>query len=117
MKTWEKEAIVWLFCLIFTGGCMTESQPSVPTEQPSPTPVHLPEEWCGWSTNAECSSDSDCGRGGCSGQICGSIGEGMSSTCEWLQCYDAEAYGVDCGCINRECQWYTANPNVTVNHG
>ena len=62
--------------------------------------------FCGWSSNASCASDADCMTGGCSGQVCQSINEEpVITTCEWTECYSAEAYGVICGCINATCQW------------
>jgi eight-cysteine-cluster-containing protein len=62
--------------------------------------------FCGESTYEECSSDADCRRGGCSGQICqSSATPGMITTCEWKECYNAKAYGIPCKCVNNKCQW------------
>ncbi len=64
------------------------------------------EEFCGWSTNGECSDDSECRAGGCSAQVCESINEKPSVTiCDWRDCYDAETYGLSCGCVQGKCQW------------
>src|SRR3989338_7886534 len=60
--------------------------------------------FCGWSTNAGCAVDSDCNAGGCSGQVCEGNNEGTITTCEYRDCYNADAYGVKCGCINEQCK-------------
>lgn len=63
--------------------------------------------FCGSSTKTQCQTDADCVSGGCSGQICGSANDqGGVSTCEWTDCYDKTKYGVNCGCVAEECQWY-----------
>lgn len=60
--------------------------------------------FCGSSSMAECSQDSDCVKSGCSGQVCeSSKTEGMVTTCEWLDCYASE--GHKCGCVDNKCQW------------
>ena len=76
-------------------------------EEPEDEEPELPvEEFCGWSTNGSCSSDSGCTTGGCSGQVCQSINEEpVVTTCEYRECYDDEAYGLECGCVNGQCQW------------
>lgn len=57
-------------------------------------------------TELECTSDDDCGIGGCSGQICGPK-ERVSdiiTTCQWLPeygCYKKTR----CACINGKCKW------------
>ena len=56
----------------------------------------------------ECKTDGDCKRGGCSGEICSSDAEVMS-TCEMLPITWPE--GSACGCIGGECQWW--NPQGT----
>lgn len=62
--------------------------------------------FCGSSTYGRCNFDTDCIRGGCSGQICQSIyEEGIITTCEWRECYDSRKYGVECRCINKTCRW------------
>ena len=64
------------------------------------------EGFCGTSTEAECSTDSDCETGGCSGQVCqGASEEEAITTCEWRECYDAEEFGASCGCVEGKCQW------------
>ena len=54
-------------------------------------------EFCGWSTYGKCNTDEDCTTDGCSGQICRSkFEEGIITTCEWLDCYDAKKYNIAC---------------------
>ena len=68
--------------------------------------IEVTGDFCGWSTYGECSSDIDCLEGGCSGQVCESKSEESTiTTCEWIDCYDNEAYGVRCKCIEGRCQW------------
>ncbi|MEM2933613.1 MAG: DUF333 domain-containing protein [Methanocellales archaeon] len=63
--------------------------------------------FCGWSTYGNCSSDLDCIKSGCSGQVCQSKQEKpVITTCEWRDCYDAKPYGLECKCINQQCQWH-----------
>ncbi len=62
-------------------------------------------KFCGWSSYGECVNDSDCRRGGCSKQVCESKNEGVITTCEWKDCYDAKKYGKKCQCIKGKCQW------------
>lgn len=65
------------------------------------------EGFCGWSTLGKCLTDLDCTKGGCSGQICQSKQEEpIITTCEWIDCYDAKAYKMECKCVNKQCQWY-----------
>ncbi len=54
----------------------------------------------------ECASDSDCMRGGCSGQICGSRErvENLITTCEWMEVYGCYRM-TDCGCVDGKCDW------------
>jgi len=62
--------------------------------------------FCGWSTNGSCTSDADCTSGGCSGQVCQSKSEEpVITTCEYKDCYNADASGVECGCLAGKCQW------------
>ncbi|MFO8016955.1 MAG: eight-cysteine-cluster domain-containing protein [Candidatus Woesearchaeota archaeon] len=64
------------------------------------------DDFCGRSTMAECSSDSDCKADGCSGQVCMGAGEEqVVTTCEFRECYDNEEYGLDCGCVEGKCKW------------
>jgi len=62
--------------------------------------------FCGTSTNYACSNDSDCITGGCSGQVCQAAAEPpVITTCEYRECYSAQAYGVGCGCHSGKCRW------------
>jgi eight-cysteine-cluster-containing protein len=64
------------------------------------------EDFCGWSTNGQCSLDSDCQSAGCSGQVCQSKSEEpILTTCEWRECYDKTKYGLTCKCVENKCQW------------
>jgi eight-cysteine-cluster-containing protein len=64
------------------------------------------EEFCGWSTEEPCSDNSDCLEEGCSGQVCRSIeDEPVTTTCEYKRCYNNEAYGLACSCVEGKCQW------------
>ena len=73
------------------------------------------EEFCGWSTYGNCSSDSDCTAGGCSGQVCQSkYEEPVITTCEWRDCFDASKYGLKCRCIDGRCQWSEIEPAKEV---
>ena len=60
--------------------------------------------------DTECSSDSDCATGGCSGQICGEKEKvkDIVTTCEYLPEYDCLRL-TDCRCINDKCQWEENN--------
>ena len=63
-------------------------------------------KFCGWSTYGKCNNDEDCIRSGCSKQVCQSkFEESIVTTCEWIDCYDANKYGVACKCVNGRCQW------------
>ena len=63
-------------------------------------------KFCGRLSYGKCNSDGDCVRAGCSGQICQSrLEKSVITTCEWLECYDTNKYGVACKCIDGKCQW------------
>jgi eight-cysteine-cluster-containing protein len=51
----------------------------------------------------ECSSDNDCFKGGCSGQVC-STNQHLITTCEWISYY-ACFNMTSCGCVDGKCQW------------
>lgn len=73
---------------------------------PENPPVSGLGGFCGTSSLASCSSDSDCVKGGCSGQLCyGKSEQPGATTCEWKDCYDDTKYGVTCGCSAGKCQW------------
>src|SRR3989344_475474 len=59
--------------------------------------------------NLECSSDSDCATGGCSGQVCTTkeLAPSIITTCEYRGEYACLGLA-GCGCINNKCQWDTS---------
>ncbi|MFC1691431.1 eight-cysteine-cluster domain-containing protein [Nanoarchaeota archaeon] len=61
--------------------------------------------FCGASSGDSCSIDEDCEPVGCSKQICARKGKDMMTTCEYRDCYNAEDYGVRCGCFDSKCDW------------
>lgn len=67
------------------------------------------DAFCGWSTNATCTSDDECTTGGCSSQVCQGVSEEpVVTTCEYLECYNSVVLGFECGCVNNECKWKSA---------
>jgi eight-cysteine-cluster-containing protein len=58
----------------------------------------------------ECSSDTDCGSGGCSGQVCAAKDNaaGAITTCEWKPEYDC-LKETSCGCVSGKCAWKETN--------
>lgn len=54
----------------------------------------------------ECVFDTDCGVGGCSGQVCTTAAEakGLITTCEYRAEYDCLKL-TSCGCVNGKCAW------------
>jgi len=79
--------------------------PTEPVNQTGPNPAPG-EGFCGRSTKGACSTDADCGTGGCSGQVCQSRDEEpIITTCEYRDCYNARQYGIQCKCVNQGCQW------------
>jgi|TARA_Y100000310_G_scaffold345778_1_gene469727 eight-cysteine-cluster-containing protein len=60
--------------------------------------------------NVECSMDSDCSIGGCSGQICGVKGEveNIITTCEYKEEYGCYKL-TNCDCTNNKCNWVENN--------
>jgi len=63
-------------------------------------------KFCGSSTLASCSEEKDCKTGGCSGQVCEGKDEDTITICVMRDCYNAESYGLECGCDNNECKWH-----------
>lgn len=62
--------------------------------------------FCGLSTYGKCEYDSECIKGGCSGQICQSVNEdSIITTCEYRDCYNANKYNLRCKCLGDKCQW------------
>lgn len=54
----------------------------------------------------ECSNGSDCGAGGCSGQVCATAEKTPSiiTTCEYKSEYDC-LKKTNCGCVSGKCEW------------
>jgi len=71
-------------------------------------------------SGGECTSDSDCATGGCSGEVCGRKGEveKIVTPCVyplWYECFRLTS----CGCVNGTCSW-KPNPefeNCLKSHG
>lgn len=57
-------------------------------------------------SNIECSSDLDCGTGGCSGQVCTTKEKAadLVTTCEYREEYSCLRL-TSCGCIQGKCKW------------
>lgn len=74
-------------------GCKAQTEPPKQPEQPQ-------------ENATECVSDSDCGVGGCSGQVCTAASEaaGVITTCEYRAEYDCLKL-TGCGCVNGKCAW------------
>jgi hypothetical protein len=67
------------------------------TEEDPEYAYELPQE------GDECAADLGCKQNGC-GQYCTAAdAEDFVSTCEWPAVLD----GAQCGCLRRECSWYT----------
>ncbi|MEK6837641.1 MAG: eight-cysteine-cluster domain-containing protein [Nanoarchaeota archaeon] len=58
------------------------------------------------AAEAECGSDSDCGIGGCSGQVCATAekASGLITTCEYREEYSCLKL-TSCGCVQGRCAW------------
>ncbi|MBD3210150.1 eight-cysteine-cluster domain-containing protein [Candidatus Micrarchaeota archaeon] len=104
-----------LFAALLVFGCLQPEGPAneTPVENDTNESGETDETgidlhgFCGWSTNGSCNESADCMVGGCSGQVCHSdSGEAPVTTCEWRDCYDADAYNVTCGCVQGECRWH-----------
>lgn len=74
----------------------------VPPPQPSPAPAPQPPP-----PSTECTADSECFVGGCSGEVCttaAKAAEGLVTTCEYraeYACYKLTS----CGCVSGKCGW------------
>lgn len=102
-KKYKVEPVCHVVCKCATeasmGKCIGNKCTAVPMTNPF-------KGFCGTSTLGSCQIDSDCVNGGCSGQVCQSKNEEpVITTCEYLDCYNADPYGVGCKCKNNKCQW------------
>lgn len=85
-----KKILIFILGLILISGCVNQPK----------------EEFCGSSSYESCNINSDCRTGGCSGQLCRSkSGEPIVSICDYRECYDASKFGLECKCVNDNCQW------------
>lgn len=92
-----KTFLVLIVLCAFLIACRTVPQQTTTEEEP----------FCGSSSDAACATDSDCVTDGCSGQICRSnTEEPRITSCEWRDCYDAQAYGLVCSCLEQKCEWH-----------
>ena len=88
------------------GACNSHKCMAVPQTPPVPDNTTKKAGFCGWSTNGPCKSDAECTIGGCSSQVCQSKSEPpVATTCEFAECYNAEAYGALCSCVAGKCNW------------
>lgn len=83
-----------------------EASKPVP-EPPARTPAVAPDypehdRVEGTSFKNECTRDSDCAVGGCSGEVC-SAEAGVTTTCDVL---GFSPKGLGCGCLNGQCVWF-----------
>jgi len=84
-----------------------EPEPIGPDTEVFTEPPELEESFCGESTRGECLIDSDCFQGGCSGELCQSKKEeAITTPCVFRECFNKETYGMQCKCVNEQCQWY-----------
>ena len=102
-----------------TGSVPFEPVAADPSTVPSVTDLSDPQaayEQCrerveGPESDGECTTDSDCTTGGCSGELCATPAslEGMMSTCEMLPCFRVLD---SCGCNEGRCSWTVAAPKA-----
>lgn len=110
----------WLFLALLVG-CADDAPPPVPPPEPpaekAPPPAPAldlpsPEKLYAMceerveqpQADGECTSDDDCTRSGCSGEVCTTVAgaEGMNTTCEGKLCFQV----LDtCGCVEGQCRW------------
>lgn len=68
------------------------------------TTISPPEKQPTKPTEIDCTTNSDCVIGGCSGTLCHKKGENILTTCEYLPEYDCYRL-INCGCVNNKCEW------------
>lgn len=76
-------------------------------------------DFCGKSTKEQCVSISDCSASGCFMNACKLKNQDASSMpaiedCVWNTCYDHRAFGLECGCLNSQCQWQAKKVKTAV---
>ena len=77
---------------------------ATPTADPLDLYNSCKERVEGRETPGECTSDADCVKAGCSGEVCvaAELAAGMMTTCEVRPCFAA----LDaCGCVEGLCRW------------
>lgn len=82
-----------LLALIIVAGCKLQAEPPNHPIQP-------------YENATDCASASDCGVGGCSGQVCTTAKEAPNAitTCEYREEYGCLKL-TSCGCANGKCMW------------
>ncbi|MEX1112328.1 MAG: hypothetical protein WEC84_02595 [Candidatus Andersenbacteria bacterium] len=79
----------------------------IPTPQPrasaSPTPVNAFTSGNSRFSQGRCTTDSECRPMGCSGEVCSS-GKDVITTCSYSESFP-NAQGLSCGCVNTVCGW------------
>lgn len=77
-----------------------------PIDDGAKRPSILPEEYVSGKSRfslGACTQDSDCDPAGCSGEICTSQMD-VLSTCEWSEEFPSTKK-FECGCVNKVCGW------------
>ncbi|MBI2584092.1 MAG: eight-cysteine-cluster domain-containing protein [Candidatus Aenigmarchaeota archaeon] len=101
--------IIILSFLVVAAGCIGQGTIGEDTETGESGFIVAGAElggFCGFSTGSSCTKDSDCTVGGCSSQVCQGVSEeSIITTCEYRECYNAPAFGAECGCANAKCTW------------
>lgn len=87
----------WQMLLFLTLAVITTACQQAPV--PGETPPEPPQA-------AQCSTDSECATGGCSGQVCTTANEASDiiTTCEYREEYGCLKL-TSCGCVEGRCAW------------
>jgi eight-cysteine-cluster-containing protein len=100
----KRLGIFFLCCLIWMVSCQTNKAGEATS--PAKESIAAAKGFCGISSGGPCKADSECKVGGCSQQVCYAENEGEPiTTCEYQDCYNAKAAGVECRCVEQKCQW------------
>lgn len=78
-------------------------QPKEPTPTPTPTTANPFTSGNSRFSQGRCTSDTQCKPAGCSGEVCTSGGDAVS-TCEFSESFP-NAQGLTCGCVDYVCGW------------